>query len=89
MGDGTITKKTVLFEGHVVDHVASFERFGKPEVTYWIGKEYWGKGVATKARAISGRLVSESELGSSKSAGARKTIRFNEIQEIGVIGLHM
>ncbi len=23
--------------------------FGKPEVSYWIGKPYWGKGVATRA----------------------------------------
>ena len=23
--------------------------FGETEVTYWIGKEYWGKGVATSA----------------------------------------
>jgi RimJ/RimL family protein N-acetyltransferase len=22
---------------------------GKPEVTYWIGKEYWGRGLATQA----------------------------------------
>ena len=33
----------------MVGHVASFERFGKLEVTYWIGREYWGKGIATKA----------------------------------------
>ena len=25
------------------------EEFGKPEVSYWIGKPYWGKGVATRA----------------------------------------
>lgn len=49
LNDDTITKKTILFEGQVAGHIASFERFGKPEVTYWIGKEYWGKGIATKA----------------------------------------
>jgi RimJ/RimL family protein N-acetyltransferase len=51
LDDDAITKKAILFEGHVVGHVASFtdERFGKPEVTYWVGKEYWGKGLATKA----------------------------------------
>lgn len=49
LSDDTITKKTILFEGQVVGHVASFEQFGNLEVTYWIGKEYWGKGIATKA----------------------------------------
>ena len=28
-----------------------FEQDGKPEVTYWIGREFWGKGIATKALA--------------------------------------
>ena len=49
LGDDTITIKTILFEGRVAGHIASFEQFGKPEITYWIGKEYWGKGIATKA----------------------------------------
>jgi RimJ/RimL family protein N-acetyltransferase len=47
--DDTIMIRTVLFEEHVAGYLASFERLGKPEVRYWIGKEYWGKGVATKA----------------------------------------
>ena len=49
--DATVTVKTILFEEHVVGHVASYTdiSFGKPEVTYWIGKEYWGKGLATSA----------------------------------------
>ena len=49
LGDDTTTNKTILFAGQVVGHIARFERLGKPEVSYWIGKEYWGKGLATKA----------------------------------------
>jgi RimJ/RimL family protein N-acetyltransferase len=49
LGDDTITVKTILLDGRVVGHVLSFERFGKPEVSYWLGKEYWGKGIATQA----------------------------------------
>ena len=35
----------------MVGSIASFidQDFGKREVTYWIGREYWGKGIATKA----------------------------------------
>ncbi|MFB4168262.1 GNAT family N-acetyltransferase [Virgibacillus sp. JSM 102003] len=44
-----ITKQTIIVENTVVGHVVHFEQFGEPEVTYWIGKEYWGKGIATKA----------------------------------------
>ena len=47
--DESITKKTVLVDGRVAGHVSSFQQLGKPEVTYWIGRKYWGKGVATQA----------------------------------------
>ncbi len=51
LGDETITIKTILFDGQVAGHVLSYqdEEFEKPEVSYWIGKQYWGKGVATTA----------------------------------------
>jgi RimJ/RimL family protein N-acetyltransferase len=29
--------------------VASFERDGKREVCYWLGQDFWNKGIATKA----------------------------------------
>ena len=51
LGDETITIKTILFNGQVAGSVASYkdEEFGELEITYWIGKEYWGKGIATRA----------------------------------------
>ena len=51
LGDETITIQTILFNDHVAGFVASYkdEEFGKLEVTYWIGKQYWGQGVATGA----------------------------------------
>jgi RimJ/RimL family protein N-acetyltransferase len=49
LGDETITKETILFDGQVAGHVVSFEQFGTPEVSYWIGREFWGKGIATRA----------------------------------------
>jgi RimJ/RimL family protein N-acetyltransferase len=51
MADDSVMLKTVLFDGHVAGNIVSFEQSGKREVGYWIGKEYWGKGIATKALA--------------------------------------
>lgn len=50
-GDEAITKKTVLFEGRAAGNVVAFVApwSGKPEVSYWLGKEFWGKGIATTA----------------------------------------
>ena len=47
----TVIIQTILFNGHVAGSVSSYEEEGKPEVTYWLGKEYWGKGIATWALA--------------------------------------
>jgi RimJ/RimL family protein N-acetyltransferase len=47
--DETVIIQTIIFNGQVVGSVSSYEEEGKPEVTYWLGKEYWGKGIATWA----------------------------------------
>ena len=49
LSDETTTKQTILFDGQVAGNVVCFELFGEPAVGYWLGKEYWGKGIATKA----------------------------------------
>ena len=49
--DETTINRTILFHGHVAGSVSSYEEEGKPEVTYWLGRDYWGKGIATRALA--------------------------------------
>jgi RimJ/RimL family protein N-acetyltransferase len=41
--------KTVVVDGRVAGNVVSWEQDGHREVGYWIGKEFWGRGVATAA----------------------------------------
>ncbi|HEY7357017.1 MAG TPA: GNAT family N-acetyltransferase [Ktedonobacterales bacterium] len=48
--DETNTNRTILWAGQVAGSVACYEEeAGRPEVTYWLGKPYWGKGIATSA----------------------------------------
>ncbi|HEY5731760.1 MAG TPA: GNAT family N-acetyltransferase [Anaerolineales bacterium] len=49
LADETVIIKTIIFDGQVAGSVLSYEDEGKPEITYWLGKEYWGKGIATWA----------------------------------------
>jgi RimJ/RimL family protein N-acetyltransferase len=49
LDDDTITKKTIVAGDDVAGHISSFEQFGQPAVSYWIGKRHWGRGVATRA----------------------------------------
>jgi RimJ/RimL family protein N-acetyltransferase len=42
--------KTVLYDGQVAGNVLVYiDEEGRPEVAYWLGKEFWGKGIATWA----------------------------------------
>lgn len=43
MLDETVTIQTIINDGHVAGHVLSYEKQGEFEISYWIGKEYWGK----------------------------------------------
>ena len=45
----TVIKKTILLDDLVVGYIMSFVYFGVREVGYWIGKAYWGQGIATQA----------------------------------------
>jgi RimJ/RimL family protein N-acetyltransferase len=49
LADGNNVNKTIVFEEQVAGHVSSFIMFGEQEVSYWLGKEFWGKGIATAA----------------------------------------
>ena len=49
LGDPEVKKKTIVFSGSVAGHVVSFSQGGERLVGYWIGRDHWGKGVATAA----------------------------------------
>jgi RimJ/RimL family protein N-acetyltransferase len=51
LGDETLTAKTIVFEGQVAGNIGSWEQDGRRLVGYWLGREFWGKGLATKALA--------------------------------------
>ena len=52
LDDETVDRKTILFDGQVAGYMVSFERGGKRQVGYWIGKTFWGKRIATRALAV-------------------------------------
>jgi RimJ/RimL family protein N-acetyltransferase len=49
LADQNAPVRTVLFDGQVAGNIMSWERDGKHHVGYWIGKRFWGQGVATRA----------------------------------------
>jgi RimJ/RimL family protein N-acetyltransferase len=49
--DESVVVRTVEHEGLVAGNVVSWQHVGERDVGYWIGREHWGKGVATAALA--------------------------------------
>ncbi len=47
--DPAILLKTIEFDGEAVGSIASWDNERQREVTYWIGRAHWGKGIATRA----------------------------------------
>ncbi len=45
----TVINRSVEVDGKLAGYVARFEIFGERNVTYWIGREFWGQGIATAA----------------------------------------
>jgi len=51
LDDDTTVNQTVLVGGRVAGNIASFLQDGEREVGYWLGREFWGRGIATQALA--------------------------------------
>lgn len=49
LSDENVICRTVVVDGHVAGNIVCFERYGVREVGYWIGRDHWGNGVATRA----------------------------------------
>lgn len=49
--DRSAIVRAVIADGVLAGNVCSFVRFGDREIGYWIGREHWGRGIASAAVA--------------------------------------
>jgi len=49
LDEPTVNMRTILFDNKIVGSISKFEIDGDAEITYWIDKHFWGKGVTTTA----------------------------------------
>ncbi len=52
MADADITIRTILYGGAIAGSVLCHSWEGEPELSYWLGREFWGWGIATRALAL-------------------------------------
>jgi len=51
LGDQSVCKRTILVGNDVAGNIGSWNQNDKRLVGYWIGRAYWGRGIATAALA--------------------------------------
>ena len=52
LADPAIRAQTILADGRVAGHISKYILGGEPEITYWLGREFWGQGIASRALAL-------------------------------------
>lgn len=62
LGNPAAIKQTILVDAQVAGNIGSWPQDGLRLVGYWIGKQHWGKGVATRALAAFLHLVTKRPL---------------------------
>lgn len=49
LDDPRVNNQTIILDNIIVGSIAKFVMEGNTEITYWIDREFWGQGIATKA----------------------------------------
>ena len=50
--DDTLVLRTIVADGMVAGNIGSWQDNGQQLLGYWVGREWWGLGVATEALAL-------------------------------------
>ncbi|NBE55102.1 GNAT family N-acetyltransferase [Streptomyces boluensis] len=74
----TAVVRTILADGDVVGHVAVYGDPGEREVTYWVDRPYWGRGIATAALRALLTEVTERPLHARAAADNTGSVRVLE-----------
>src|SRR5579871_5282269 len=49
LADDKVIKRTILNQSEVAGNVVCYERSGELLIGYWLGRKFWGQGVASRA----------------------------------------
>jgi RimJ/RimL family protein N-acetyltransferase len=86
LGNPANVTRSILVDDRLAGYVVRFEMMGKPSVAYWIGREYWGRGIATRALRGFLEAVRERPLQARVAADNHASLRVLEKCGFSVIG---
>jgi RimJ/RimL family protein N-acetyltransferase len=81
-----ITMRAVTYDGQLVGSIASFVVGGDTEVTYWIDRAAWGRGIASRTLALFLDLIPVRPLyarAASDNAGSLSVLRKSGFKTVG------
>jgi RimJ/RimL family protein N-acetyltransferase len=78
MADPTCVTQAIVVDGTVAGNIGSWTQDGHREIGYWIGREYWGKGVASAAVVRLLDLVGDRPLFAYVAVGNAASVRVLE-----------
>jgi RimJ/RimL family protein N-acetyltransferase len=76
--DPDVVIKTIEVDGDIVGNVLTFVPDGERVVGYWIGRAFWGRGIATEALAAFLQMVTERPLRATVAPGNPASVRVLE-----------
>jgi RimJ/RimL family protein N-acetyltransferase len=86
MADESLIYKAIVHDGRVAGSIVSWEQAGDQEVGYWLGKEFWGQGIATQALAEFLRIFKTRPLiahVAKHNIGSKRVLEKNGFKVIG------
>jgi RimJ/RimL family protein N-acetyltransferase len=85
--DTSVSHRVIEVDGVVAGTIGLFRVDDRPEVTYWIGPEHWGKGIATAALQLVLAETSERPIyarAASDNVGSLRVLEKAGFRRIGV-----
>jgi RimJ/RimL family protein N-acetyltransferase len=86
LNSSRITQRTIIAEGQVAGYIGCFPHGQDMEVTYWLGREFWGRGLATQALNRMLRLVVDRPIFARTAADNIRSIRVLQKCGFNIIG---
>jgi len=86
LADETTLKRAIVVEGELAGNVLCFSREGRREIGYWLGREHWGRGLASRALGLFLKEVTERPLHAcvaKHNAGSLRVLERNGFRRVG------
>jgi RimJ/RimL family protein N-acetyltransferase len=84
--DPSMVLRTIVADGVVAGNAVSFVRGGTREVGYWLGREHWGRGIASAALGLFLAELAERPLYAVVSSDNAGSVRVLEKHGFRLIG---